>query len=70
MKACKNCEHCKILVDEWQFNQLKANAERYAIVRQMNPRQFAAAWQLNISTGKPFDEIISDLAPFAGLNWT
>ncbi len=38
--------------------------DRYETARRMNPRQWAEAWALNISTGKPFDEIIDNLKPF------
>lgn len=41
---------------------------RYEIVRRMNVRQLRDAWQLNISTGKPFDQIIDELAPFCGIS--
>jgi hypothetical protein len=30
----------------------------------MNPQAWAAAWELNITTGKPFDEIIDNMRPF------
>lgn len=42
--------------------------ERYETARRMNPQQWADAWKLNCSTGKPFDEIIDDLRPFMGFN--
>ena len=38
--------------------------QRYEVARRMNPRQWADAWKLNTTTGKPFDEIIEDLRPF------
>lgn len=38
--------------------------ERYETARRLNPQQWADAWRLNISTGKPFDAIIDDLRPF------
>lgn len=38
--------------------------DRYETARRMNPQQWAEAWALNISTGKPFDEIIDNLRPF------
>jgi hypothetical protein len=43
---------------------LAKDAARYAIARRMSPQQWADAWELNHRTGKPFDEIIDDLAPF------
>lgn len=45
----------------------RADAERYEVVRCMTPRQFQDAWTLNLRTGKPFDEIIDDLRPFAAI---
>ena len=38
--------------------------DRYETARRMNPQQWAAAWELNIKTGKPFDEIIDNMRPF------
>lgn len=43
---------------------LQEDAERYATVRLMNASQFRDALLLNRRTGKPFDEIVSDLRPF------
>jgi hypothetical protein len=43
---------------------LRADAERYRTARKMRPVQWAAAWELNIRTGKPFDQIIDQLRPF------
>ncbi len=34
----------------------------------MNPRQWATAWDLNLKTGKPFDEIIDDMRPLMAPN--
>ena len=47
-----------------EIDRLAAGYERYETARRMNPRQWADAWKLNISTGKPFDEIVDDLRPF------
>jgi hypothetical protein len=47
-----------------KLKEAQINAERYEIVRRMNPKQFADAWELNVRLGKPFDDIISDLKPF------
>ena len=38
---------------------------RYETVRRMSVVQFKSAMMLNLSTGKPFDQIIDELAPFA-----
>ena len=43
---------------------LRNDAERYRQVRKWSPVTFTNAWQLNIQTGKPFDEIVDHLAPF------
>ena len=47
---------------------LRTGHQRYETARRMNPRQWAAAWDLNLKTGKPFDEIIDDMRPFMGHN--
>lgn len=46
------------------YDLLQLGHERYDTARRMNPRQWAAAWKLNTTTGKPFDEIIDDMRPF------
>lgn len=43
---------------------LRKGHDRYETSRRLSPAQWADAWKLNISTGKPFDEIIDDLRPF------
>ena len=48
----------KIKSLETENEALRQDAERYQIARKMNPLQWADAYQLNIQTGKPFDEII------------
>jgi hypothetical protein len=47
-----------------EIERLQAGHDRYETARRMNPRQWADAWKLNISTGKPFDEVVDDLRPF------
>lgn len=47
-----------------ELNELRLARDRYETARRMNPRQWAAAWELNIKTGKPFDAIIDDMRPF------
>lgn len=47
-----------------EIDRLRKAHERYETARRMNPRQWAAAWELNLKTGKPFDEIIDDMRPF------
>jgi mRNA degradation ribonuclease J1/J2 len=37
---------------------------RYELIRRLSPREFSDIYQLNISTGKPFDEIVDNLLPF------
>ena len=46
------------------IERLRIGHARYEAARRMNPRQWADAWHLNLTTGKPFDEIIDDLMPF------
>lgn len=40
--------------------------DRYEVARLMTPGQWAYACRLNVTTGKPFDQIIDELAPFYG----
>lgn len=47
-----------------EIERLRVGHERYETARRMNPRQWADAWKLNISTGKGFDQIVDDLRPF------
>jgi hypothetical protein len=47
-----------------ELERLRIGYERYETARLMSPRQWADAYQLNISTGKKFDEIIDELKPF------
>lgn len=46
------------------IERLHKSHQRYETARRMNTSQWAEARNLNISTGKPFDEIIDDLRPF------
>lgn len=48
--------------------EIRKSLVRYDVVRHMNVSQLRDAWQLNISTGKPFDQIIDELAPFFGIS--
>lgn len=47
-----------------ELEQLRKGFNRYETARRMNPRAWAAAWELNIKTGKPFDQIIDEMRPF------
>lgn len=47
-----------------ELERLRTGHQRYETARRMNPRQWAAAWKLNTTTGKPFDEIIDNMRPF------
>lgn len=49
-----------------EIEQLRKDAERYRTARCMTPHQWSAAWELNVATGKPFDEIIDNMRPFVG----
>lgn len=44
-----------------EIKGLRSCCQRYETARRMNPQQWAEAWQLNITTGKPLDEIIDDV---------
>ena len=46
----------------------RLGCHRYETARLMPPAQWAEAWNLNITTGKPFDEIIDDMRPFLMLS--
>jgi hypothetical protein len=46
------------------IDRLRIGHDRYEAARRMNPRQWADAWHLNLTTGKQFDQIIDDLMPF------
>jgi hypothetical protein len=47
-----------------EIERLQVGHDRYETARRMNPRQWADAWALSISTGKGFDGIVDDLRPF------
>lgn len=34
---------------------------RYEKLRKLNPRQFAELYNINLKTGKPFDELVDEL---------
>lgn len=46
-----------------ELAELRLAAGRYEIARRMNPRMWNQAWATNVTTNKPFDEIIDDLRP-------
>lgn len=50
-----------------EVDRLLVGHDRYETARRMNPQQWADAWKLNISTGKPFDEIIDERRPLANM---
>lgn len=47
-----------------EIESLARGNDRYETARLLNPRAWQEAWQLNVSSGKPFDEIIDELKPF------
>lgn len=51
-----------------EIERLRIGHSRYETARRMDPRRWRDAWMLNLSTGKPFDEIIDELAPFMTAN--
>ena len=53
--------------EQAKIERLKKAARRYEIARRINPQQWAELWALNISTNKPFDEIIDDYASLVGV---
>ena len=44
--------------------ELRKGHERYETARRMSPQAWKDAWDLNIKTDKPFDEIIDELRAF------
>lgn len=46
-----------------ELERLAIGNDRYETARLLNPLAWQDAWQLNISTGKKFDEIIDELKP-------
>jgi hypothetical protein len=46
------------------IEEARVSHGRYETSRRMNPMQWADAWKLHITTGKPFDEIVDDMRPF------
>lgn len=49
---------------EMTMERLRVGFDRYETARRMSPQQWVDAWKLNLSTGKPFDEIVDNLKPF------
>ena len=47
-----------------ELAEAKIGADRYEVVRKLNPSKFHDVWTININTGKSFDDIIDDLKPF------
>lgn len=47
-----------------EIERLSIGYRRYETARRLNPRAWSEAWNENITTGKPFDEIIDELRPF------
>lgn len=47
-----------------KIERLQIGHNRYETARKMNSIQWDLAWKTNIKTGKPFDEIIDDMAVF------
>lgn len=50
-----------------EIERLRAGHDRYEVVLRMSVDEFRDAYVLSRRTGKPFDEIVADLAPFFGL---
>ena len=50
-----------------EVERLRAGHDRYEVVRRLDVQAFRDAYLLNRRTGKPFDEIVAELAPFFGL---
>lgn len=63
LAAAPQPERDHITKEDAQLYRLIVGHQRYETARRMNPRAWSEAWQLSITTGKPFDEIIDD-SPF------
>lgn len=50
-----------------ELEEARKKAALYEFARHMNVPQWQEALLLNLKTGKPFDQIVADLAPFHGL---
>lgn len=50
-----------------ELEEARKKAALYEVARHMNVPQWQEALLLNLKTGKPFDQIVADLAPFYGL---
>ena len=44
--------------------ELEISKARYETIRKLSAKQFANLYKLNISTSKPFDQLVDELAPF------
>jgi hypothetical protein len=51
-----------------ELERLGIGNDRYETARLLSPRAWQEAWQLNVSTGKRFDEIIDELKSFVRPN--
>lgn len=47
-----------------QLERLRLAERRYETARRMAPAYWAAAWEVSIKTGKPFDALIDNMRPF------
>lgn len=45
----------------------KVGHDRYEKVRRMTPLRFQELWNANIMNGKPFDQLVDELKPFAAM---
>lgn len=63
-KAAWSLQQAKIDAQQKEMEKYKKGWERYEIARLMNVRMWGDAFELNIKTGKPFDQIIDELKPF------
>lgn len=43
---------------EWEVEEMRLNAARYRYLRTLNPREFAALWEINLRGEHRFDELI------------
>jgi hypothetical protein len=52
------CNNCALL--RLEIQRLRIGVERYETVRRLTPKEFKDIYLSNITTGKPFDQIIDE----------
>lgn len=66
--GCNECATDEIEKLRAENQRLSLGNRRYEEMRKWSPAVFINAWKLSQQTGKPFDEIVDQLAPFTEAN--